>query len=975
MTRRHYPLRIHIAVAFTALVLAVGGVITWVSYSRGSQMLEDFAMELATRSAREAEAQLERLLSPARGAARLLALQPVANGADSLEMRMQALDSFIVALRLSSAVVSYYVGYADGDFFLVRRVAAGDEATFGAPAGTRFVVQSIERGAGEAVSRFLYLDETLARIGEAARPQALGFDPRLRPWYIAAKDAEGVVRTDPYVFFTNRKVGSTVAIRSAGGGAVVAADVELDTLSDVLVRQRMTPGTRLALFDDGLRLMGSDDAAAGVIVGKSADDMHPATLGELGHAPLGRLATFDFSRVGAAGAVPVIERASVDGRDMMLALARLDLGDPQPAFLGLAIPTDELLGEARELRNQTLLVTAGLMLTAVPFALWLAYAIARPLARLATEAEAVRRFDFDRSGVVRSVVREVDELALTLDHMRDTLARFLEITSDVAAESDFERLLPHLLEETARAVGSRSGVLYLVGKDPGRLRPAAMLRGGEPVSPAEQDAITLAEAPFGLAEAVSERRALSRPLREGEWEALGPLAGKGDGDSVITVPLFTRDQTLVGALVLSSRGKADPARLAFISALSGFAAVSLEARELIRAQKALFDAFLRLLADAIDAKSPYTGGHCARVPELARMLAQAACDARTGPYRDFDLDGEQWEAVRIACWMHDCGKVTTPEYVVDKATKLETLYDRIHEVRMRFEVLKREAEVRCWQDVAGGAPRAASLAHLQDIWRELDEDFAFVAACNLGGESMRQADLARLSTIGARTWQRTLDNRLGVGHEELARMDQAPPAPLPAAEPLLADRPEHRIARREADRFGPGNPWGFRMEVPELLYDRGEMHNLGVERGTLTAEERYKINEHIIQTIIMLSALPFPRHLADVPELAGGHHETMDGNGYPKRLTREQMSPVARMLAIADIFEALTAIDRPYKRGKTLGESLAIMARMRDAQHIDAELFELFLRSGVFRAYAERFMTAAQIDDVDIAGFLHRRSG
>ncbi|WP_332674043.1 HD domain-containing phosphohydrolase [Aromatoleum sp.] len=950
-------------------MLAVGGVTAWVSYSRGSRILEASAVELAMRSTGEAGGELERVLAPARSAVRLLALQPVAS-AGTLAERMEGLAFFAEALRLTDTISAYYVGYPDGDFFLVRRIAAGAEAQFDAPRGTRFVVQSIERGGGAAESRFIFLDEALARLGAAPRPQALAFDPRVRPWYEAAMNADGVARTDPYVFFTTGKIGNTVAVRTADGRAVVAADVELDTLSAVLARQRITPGTRLVLFDDGRRLMGSGDPDTEVIVREADGSLRPAVLAELGQPSLAALAGIDVARLGTH-AEPAVERVRIAGEDLMLTLARLRVDDRRPAFLGLAIPTDELLGEARALRNQALAAAAALLALAVPLALWLAYVIARPLARLAGEAEAVRRFEFDRPIAVRSWIREVDELALTLDQMKDTLARFLRITAEVAAEADFERLLPQLLDETARAVGADSGVLYLVGNDPDRLCPAAGLHLGARVDVDATAEVALdAAAPFELATAIRERRPVTRPLREGEWEHAVPAGGAPAGELVIALPLFSREQALVGALVLLTRGGADPARLAFIGALSGFAAVSLETRGLIRAQKALFDAFLRLLAGAIDAKSPYTGGHCARVPELATMLAEAACEATEGPYRDFQLDADEREAVHIAAWLHDCGKVTTPEYVVDKATKLENLYDRIHEVRMRFEVAKREAEVACWRAIAEGEARATALTRLEAAWRELDDDFAFVARCNVGGESMTTAEHERLHAIGRRTWTRTIDDRLGVGHDELARMNAVARAPLPVAEPLLADKPEHRIPRRESERFGEGNPWGFRMKIPALLYDRGELHNLTVGRGTLTEEERYKINEHIIQTIVMLSALPFPRHLTAVPEYAGGHHETMDGTGYPRRLTGEMMSPAARMLAIADIFEALTAIDRPYKPGKTLSETLTIMARMRNERHIDPELFELFLRAGVFRRYAERFMQPEQIDEVDIERYL-----
>ena len=311
--------------------------------------------------------------------------------------------------------------------------------------------------------------------------------------------------------------------------------------------------------------------------------------------------------------------------------------------------------------------------------------------------------------------------------------------------------------------------------------------------------------------------------------------------------------------------------------------------------------------------------------------------------------------------------------MVDKATKLETIYDRLHEVRMRFEVLKREAEVACWKAVAEGAPREQRLMDLRALWAVLDKEFAFVAGCNEGGEQMAADKVARLRQIAGRKWTRTLDDRMGLSQEEKLRKSRTPAAALPALEPLLADRPEHVFERRDQDRIAPDNPWGFRVEVPEKLYDRGEIHNLSIGRGTLTTEDRYKINEHMVETIRMLSRLPLPRHLSQVVEIAGGHHEKIDGTGYPRRLRREQMSVPARMMAIADIFEALTAADRPYKKANTPSESLAIMARMRDEAHIDPDIFDLFLSAGVYETYAERFLRPEQIDAVN-PGRYRRRS-
>jgi HD-GYP domain-containing protein (c-di-GMP phosphodiesterase class II) len=475
---------------------------------------------------------------------------------------------------------------------------------------------------------------------------------------------------------------------------------------------------------------------------------------------------------------------------------------------------------------------------------------------------------------------------------------------------------------------------------------------------------------------VDDDSTVAQAVRAGKTiVASGDAEARADGATTVAMPLRDRNGETVGALALFVPGGERPsaARLAFAEALSGTAAVAIETQRLLEARKALLDAFIRLVAGAIDAKSPYTGGHCQRVPELTLMLARAACEATEGPFAGFTLTDEDWEALQIASWLHDCGKVTTPEYVVDKATKLETIYDRIHEVRMRFEVLKRDAEIACWKTIAAGGDPVAARAGLERELAELDADYAFVASCNEGGEFMAPDRVARLQAIAARTWQRTLDDRIGVSHEERTRKDRTPAPPLPATERLLDDKPEHVIERAPGDRMPADNRWGFKLNVPELKYNRGELANLAIGRGTLTEEERYVINHHIVQTIVMLSELPFPRHLKDVPEIAGGHHEKMDGTGYPKRLARDEMSLAARMMAIADIFEALTAADRPYKKGKTLSEALKIMSFMKRDQHIDPDLFDLFLTSGVYRRYAERFLRPEQIDAVDVSQYVSRR--
>jgi hypothetical protein len=335
-------------------------------------------------------------------------------------------------------------------------------------------------------------------------------------------------------------------------------------------------------------------------------------------------------------------------------------------------------------------------------------------------------------------------------------------------------------------------------------------------------------------------------------------------------------------------------------------------------------------------------------------------------------EDERYE-FHLGAWLHDCGKVTSPEHIVDKATKLETLYNRLHEIRMRFEVLWRDAEIEHLQRLARGEATEPSQRLRDERQRSLQDDFTFIAQCNIGGEFMADDAIERLRTISQQTWVRHFDNRIGVSAEELERLRHtAPEAPsLPVAEPLLADRAEHLVPwtgpRPPVEKHDPANRYGFDMVLPAHKQHLGELHNLSIRRGTLTDEDRFRINDHIVQTYIMLKGLPWPRQLARVPEIAATHHEKLNGQGYPRRLAAPQLTVVDRVMALADIFEALTAGDRPYKAAKTLSESLRIMAFMCKDQHLDTELFRYFLRSGVWRDFADRHMQPAQIDTVDIA--------
>ncbi len=397
--------------------------------------------------------------------------------------------------------------------------------------------------------------------------------------------------------------------------------------------------------------------------------------------------------------------------------------------------------------------------------------------------------------------------------------------------------------------------------------------------------------------------------------------------SFLTIPMKNHEGEIIGVLQLLNAKDGDgnvsvfteeDQRLA--TSLASQAAIALTNRMLMLQLEHLFESLIALINTAIDEKSPYTGGHCNRVPALTMMLAEAAARSKDGPLANFQMTDRDRYELKIAGLLHDCGKITTPVHVVDKATKLETIFDRVKLIDTRFEVLKRDAEISMLhaklEALEAGDATARGRAHAEATFAQtiaqIDSDREFLRKQNIGGERMNADDQLRVKQIAALQYTDASGDRV-------------------------------------------------------TFLSNDERDNLNIPYGTLMPAEREIINHHIVATINMLEALPWPKHLKRVPEYAGGHHERMDGKGYPKGLTRDQMSVQARVMGIADIFEALTAKDRPYKPGKTLSESLHILGKFKLNGHIDPDLFDVFVREKVYLKYAEQFLDSAQIDQVDEA--------
>ena len=392
--------------------------------------------------------------------------------------------------------------------------------------------------------------------------------------------------------------------------------------------------------------------------------------------------------------------------------------------------------------------------------------------------------------------------------------------------------------------------------------------------------------------------------------------------SILTFPLKNHEKDIIGVLQLINARDIDsgesiifsPIAQQLAESLASQAAVALTQRRLISEMEELFEAFIKMVASAIDDKSPYTGGHCRRIPVLTMMLAEAAHRQDKGPLKDFHITDEDRYELETAAWLHDCGKVVTPEYVMDKATKLETVYDRIETIETRIEVLLRDAEIVYLRARLECGDSEATLKRLSLDYEKRCQQFRdalkILHKANIGGESMSDEDIVEITELAEYSWT-SLEGK------------------------------------------------------PKSLLNADELKNLSVKRGTLNDDERKIVNNHIVATIKILESLPFPKKLKNVPEYAGGHHEKMDGTGYPRGLHRHQMSVPARIMAIADIFEALTARDRPYKKGKKLSECMKIMGSMKMDNHIDPDIFDIFVKNKIYLDYAEKFLHPGQIDEIE----------
>ena len=967
--RIKFPLAFAISSSFTLVLLFTGGLIGWFNYSGMKSILLASTSEVIKRSGQNTISELLKIYEPVDGFVRILATHPIIDSNKTAE-RMNYVPFLRAGLDTEEAMSSVYIGYEDGSFFLLRTIGSNYKPNFSIPEGAKYLLQTVEVNPGSSnIVLFFFYDSQLKELGSIT-PENYDYDPRTRDWYKNASEASSLIRTDPYIFFTTGEVGKTFALSTSQKTAVVGADVTLKALSNSLNAQKLTPSTQIALIDSKKNAIAYLNPDRLVLKGDEGK-VTLARLDQLGVSVLGKIA----ERMEGTGIDSNFTLESGESNYFGFT-SPIPVRGEEPHYLVIASPENELLEEARTGLNNTILITLGLLLFTLPIIFFVSKAISLSMNNLTDYTKAIRDFDFSGELVGNSRITELKELTTTVGIMKSTIQKFLDISSLLTGEKDFFKLMYHILSETASALNSKAGVLYILSNDEKNMYVGAIyLKDGSAISIQGTPNISMEKesSTFPILKNIKEEKTsvvhISSVAFSNELKFFG-REREDDFPYLIGVPLKNQDRKVIGYLCLFEDHDVSEqtSLLSFVENLSGTSSVAIENQRVLESYKILLYSLAQTLSTALDSRSPH-GGHCRKVPELALMLADAASEQEGGAFEDFNFGEEERESFKLAAYLHDIGKILVPEYVVEKSTKLETVYDRLNEVRLRFEIIKRDLRISFYKKLMGGGQKELLEKDLEKEILILDNEFTFIANCNEGEIQMTPENIERVKKIGMRTYERTLDDTIGLSYEEKLKKSKRK-KPNPNIENLLSDRPEHLWENEDSDKISAENPWGFNIRVPRYKIHRGEIHNLIVEKGVHTEEEKFMINSHIIHTIKLLGNLSFPTNFKNIVEIAGGHHETLDGNGFPKKLKKEDLSIQARIMGLADLFESITAVEKPNKKGKTLSESIGIMDKMKKERRIDPDLFEIFLTSGVYLEYAKKHLQPYQIDEVDISKYV-----
>lgn len=944
------PIHVHLTTVIIFVVVLASGTQIWLTNKGLSELLLEANGKLFYRIATETRHQLNQHYSTAFtmiGAFR----KSYAINSSEVDVREKVLPQIVHLLKESPHVSSYSFYYPSGDFFSVSRVKNQMMARrLNVDSSVKIIIAHNNNGTVQIRGS----DEHLTQFTEIDASKVILY--KSHSWFSDAQTEKSLI-SSPTLLPISEMVGVNI-YRKNDKGIVITAEVLLEDIHSSLTDTLTNDSSIRVLYNDVGQVFAFSDRLDANIPSALLTDK----LDELPN----KVVLYAINKNQRDGKLGLFE---FEGEKWFGQVVTFQPLQGQTFHLLMTAKAADLFDNGALIKKQTIYTSLVVLLLILPGIFAVSVYISKPIKRATQNAKDIESFKFDKDDKTpHSYIREIEELNQAQRSTRSTISQFISLTNNIANKENLDDMLSLVCRETAKAVEASGVLLYLHDTENEILVPKYVWYEGIDESQAVARTLPVSEAKKIMNELfVANKVAI---FNAEDIERLDVPWDKSRAGKVICIPLMDRSGSVIGSFGVLYEGDNALERYQsyedYLHTLLGFTSVTIETHDMMDAQKSLLDSFIQVFAGSLDRKSPYTGNHCQRVPVITEWLTQAAQDSQYGVFKGFSLTPKQWEELKMASWLHDCGKITTPEHIVDKATKLETIYNRIHEVRMRFEVIKREKEIELLKAQHG----ELTTEHLQQLDAhnfQVNKDFEFIAELNLGGEFVDDGDIRRLHKIAEQTWTRTLSKTAGISWVEQQRSQEQPP--LPTTEQVLADLPEHLVPWD----FARVNDERFTLKATDYQANLGELYNLSTRRGTLADEDRFIINDHIIQSINILESLPFPKHMRDVAKIAGGHHEKMDGTGYPMGLKGDEMPLTARIMAIADVFEALTSTDRPYKKAKTLSESIRIMSFMVKDGHLDPDLFELFLSSGVYMRFAKEYMEPEQQDSVDCSDYLRGR--
>lgn len=901
-------------------------------------------------------------------------------------------------------LMSIYTGFDNGNFhqLIHTHKSVLILENYNAPKETVYINRMIAKtDKGILKQKWQFLTDNLELISER-EDSIFNYNPTKRPWYIKAKESNEAIFTNPYIFSSSKLPGLTCAKAFNGKQGVLGIDITLTKLSEILATHETSKDSLVWIMNSKSQLIAYKNLSWDKV---STENLQLPDAKEFSNPVIKNVSQqLDELKNQSLYKASFV---TVDNKPYIANILPMAITPGLSLNIAVATSVNEVTRNIKSMAFKIVALTIIVFCILLPIAIVLSRKIAQSFNKLSKEARKIQEFDFSSSPPIKTMLNEVHDVSENYEAMKSTIqnkTKNLISTQEklemlvqeglaISNEKELDKLITLSFETAQKLSNADGGVMYLkedqkLAVELLSLKSESIVLGGLSKNPAPRVKVMPSITAFLAAdsvlqpvcEAFNTRKIVTSSDKNFSLFPTGLENEPTDFEihSQISVPIITQRDELLGIIQLfnpcGGRKNENMEKICsevkdYVGFLASQVAVTLDNRNLIGSLKELFDSLVQVVASSIDAKSPYTAGHCARVPVIAEMLADAAHRTKAGPLKDFKIDSEDDKRqLWLASWLHDCGKVSTPEFVIDKSTKLETVYNRIHEIRTRFEVIYRDTIIEFYKKQSPDGLSAELSEELNSELNKLYEEFNFVAKSNEGAEFMTDEAKEKLKKIADKKWLRHFSDKIGISSAELKRKGDSDEK-LPIEESLLSDKTEH-LYQQKNDYSNMIDAEGNSIEVPEYEYNKGEVYNLCINRGTLTAEERFKINEHTLNSLKMLEKIPFPDNLSRVVNIATEHHETLNGTGYPFKKKKENLSIETRILSIADVFEALTASDRPYKKRKTLSEALKIMTFMRKDEHIDPDLFDIFLREGVYKKYAELHLHPNQIDVDDISVYL-----